>query len=308
MLDVKESEKNNSRVKKNADELANLKLLNSEISLASFKQYLYTGKLKDIENNENLEDLLLDLIVLATHFEIDELKYAVTNYLESIISTENVCHIFNLSGNSTLSNFCLMFMELHASKIIEQKNYRELSEERLSQLLNSSSFDVAEVEIFKVVKDWHEHNKLSYSETNVVNCIRFPLLGLKFLMSSEMKDSRMLTSEKYIEKLTSLPSDVTAFLRGTLRADENLALDTQGANLIEGDEYRHNLLEDNTNEQHQIQDRGYTSHEISEDDSNSILIELEKNFIINHITMRLYDLNERYDNTICILKQNTCFK
>ena len=275
-------------------ELGNIQLLNSEVSLASFKQYLYTGKIKDIEKNENsLEDSLLDLIVLASHFDISELQYAVTNYLESIISADNVCYIFSLSQNSTLREYCLMYMDLHASSIIEQKKYRELKAEQLVYLLRRDTFDVAETKIFAVVKDWHTHNNQNYIK-HVVDCIRFPLLGREFV-KSEVKDSGMLNAEELIDVFTALLDNSAHLFRGTLLVDTNLALDDMGADLIKGNEYRHNLLGDYTNERYQVQDSGYTSHTISDNYTNSILIELEKTFIINHIVLRLYDLNQRYD-------------
>ena len=303
LLDNEGLKNNDSR------ELGNLKLLNSEVSLAFFKQYLYTGKLKDIEKNENVEDLLLDLIMLASQFEIYDLEYAVTNYLESIISIENVCHIFNLSQNSTLHEFCLMFMDFHAIQIIEQNKYRELSTERIVELFSRDSFDVKETTIFTAVKDWHKYNNLSYIQS-VVDCIRFQFIEERFIKSSEVKNSGMLTLEEYSEVLRNQSANTTNSFRGTLSVDTNLALYEQGAVLIEGEEYNHGLLdnEDNDFKEYLFEKEAYTWHSISEDNNKSILIELERTFIINHIALHLWDFNERYDNTVRIFMQNTCFR
>ena len=255
---------------------------------------MYTGELIYIEKNKNSKDLLFDLYVLASHFEIYELENAVTIYLEEIISIDNVCNILNFSQKSKLRESCLMFMDSNASKIIEQKKYRELRDERLVDLFKRDSFDVAEKEIYTAVKDWHAHNKKNYIPS-VVECIRFQFIEEQFIRSSDIEKSGMLTLQRYNEILRNVSMNSNSFCRGTLNADNNLALESMGAELIEGEENKQGLLQDEDNEDYEYiaENEKFTCHSISEDNSKSILIGLEKTFIINHIELRLWDFNER---------------
>lgn len=78
--------------------------------------------------------------------------------------------------------------------------------------------------------------------------------------------------------------------RGCLLVDENVACLKLGAQVLQG-EMRNFLL--NGDVKNYDLERGYTRHTISDKNDTGILIKLKKEYIINHIKMLLWDLDDR---------------
>ena len=169
-----------------------------EVKAACFRlllQYIYTGKI--CLRNER-EESLIDLLGVCHQYGFVELERAVSNFLESILDIRNVCSIYDiaslyklaslqetcakyednslplsffLSKCETLTNkrFFFRFIDKHSAQIIKQQSLLQLSCESLACILSRDSFSAPEIDIFHVIRQWHElhaHNISSSSSSS----------------------------------------------------------------------------------------------------------------------------------------------
>ena len=160
----------------------------TETRAATFRlllQYIYTGKINLREEQQQQqqlqqqqsksilgtassggggggEDALVDLLGCAHKYGFVSLQHSVSDYLESILDIKNVCSIYDIAALYQLEKLertCARFIDRNCQTLIKSQSLLGLSETSLAQIIGRNSFCAPEVEIFHVVKRWHELNK-----------------------------------------------------------------------------------------------------------------------------------------------------
>ncbi len=130
-------------------------------------QYIYTGKLS--LRNER-EESLIDLLALVHQYGFVDLLKASSDYLESILNIENVCSIYDISSLYQLKSLeekCARFIDRNCATLLNHKTLLQLSCDSLASIIGRDSFCVREIDIFKIVKEWHEHNNVAESQATI---------------------------------------------------------------------------------------------------------------------------------------------
>lgn len=108
------------------------------------------------------EDSLVDLLGCAHKYGFVSLQHAVSDYLETILDIKNVCSIYDIAALYQLEKLertCVRFIDRNCLTLIKTQSLLALSESSLAQILARDSFCAPEVEIFNLIKRWHEINK-----------------------------------------------------------------------------------------------------------------------------------------------------
>jgi BTB/POZ domain-containing protein 9 len=140
-------------------------------------QYIYTGKLNMrgdelLQNSQQQQhvDALIDLLGCAHKYGFVSLQHAVSDYLESILDVKNVCAIYDIAALYALDKLertCVRFIDRNCVTLIRSQALLSLSQSSLAQILARDSFCAPELEIFHVVKRWHEVNKYVYLKVEI---------------------------------------------------------------------------------------------------------------------------------------------
>ncbi|CAF1228299.1 unnamed protein product [Rotaria sordida] len=278
--------------------------------------YIYTGQISLTKENE---DVLLDLLGLTHQYGFEQLENSLSIYIQSILSLNNVCIIYDTACLYKLNNLqehCALFIDNHAKEIIKTNEFLALSSEALSSIISRDSFYCPEIEIFYAVKNWHDYYYLNQQDQwksfdNIVSNIRLTLMSLNELLKivrySNLFDlNHILDAIDIIHTETNLSIDINnknnyKNYRGRLRLDENIATKAYDAQVIEGEVKQYLLDGDIINYD---LDRGYTRHLI--DDVHHICVKLDGPSIINHIKLLLWDKDARaYSYYIEVSVDNT---
>lgn len=190
----------------------------------------------------------------------------------------------------------------------------------MCDLLQRDSFCVTEIEIFRAVLRWWQHN--GYDEsfgkgevtdelTTVLNCVRLPLITLSELLN-EVRPSHLASADVILDALkfrtesrdsdlpyrgqlsmlihSILPSRINQYSTNILVPEVNVAHSRLGAQVLQG-EMRTALLDGETT--NYDMERGFTRHPI-EDGNAGIVVRLGQPSIINQIKVLLWDRDMRY--------------
>lgn len=254
-------------------------------------QYIYTGKI--VLKNEK-EESLIDLLGLVHQYGFVELEKSVSAYLESILDIKNVCSIYDISSLyqlKSLEETCARFIDKNSSVIIKQNSLFQLSCDSLASIIGRDSFCAPEIDIFNVVKDWHEHNNVKESKAQLIDNIRLPLMKLEELLN-EVRCSNLINSDVILDaiKLKHESNDMSLKYRGVLYPNENIATSRYQAIVVKG-EFKSALLDGDVN--NYDFDRGFTYHPIDDTNQNSIIVKLGNPTIFNQIKLLLWDKDIR---------------
>ncbi|KAI4466852.1 Galactose-binding-like [Holotrichia oblita] len=152
--------------------------------LRAFKillKYIYSGHMFMMTLKE---EVILDTLGLAHLYGFQDLETAISDILRQLLALKNVCAILDaahLYGLDQLVKVCHLFLDKHASEILQHESFLQLSQSSLVELLQRDSFFAPEVEIFKGVIAWCKINK--DDDDLVINCIRLPLITVTDLLS-----------------------------------------------------------------------------------------------------------------------------
>jgi BTB/POZ domain-containing protein 9 len=257
-------------------------------------QYIYTGK---ISFRNEKEELLIDLLGLVHQYGFIDLQKSTSDYLESILDIKNVCSIYDISSLYQLKHLeetCARFIDKNCTQLIKQNSLLQLSCESLATIISRDSFSASEIDIFNVVKDWHEnHSCLNKPRLNLIEKIRLPLMKMEELLN-EVRESNLINSDDILDaiKLKHESKDMSLKYRGVLNPNENIATNRYQAIVIKG-EFKSALLDGDVN--NYDFDRGFTYHPIDDSNSNSIIVKLGNPTIFNQIKLLLWDKDFRLE-------------
>lgn len=174
-----------------------------KIPLKAFKillKYIYSGNMSLAQmKTENV----LDTLGLANEYGFTELEKSISGYLREALSLTNVCAILDaarLYGLESLTNVCHNFMDTNATDVLNEENFKNLSQEALCGLLVRDSFFAPEVQIFVAVQKWSQNNRESADIESVVQHVRLPLMSLEQLLTV-VRPSGILDPDRLLDAI-----------------------------------------------------------------------------------------------------------
>nr|KAG5695211.1 hypothetical protein BaRGS_018333 [Batillaria attramentaria] len=260
------------------------------LAFAALLKYMYTGRMNLMEIKE---ENLLDILGLAHRFGFVELETSISDYLKATLSLRNVCCIYDLANIyslTSLCNVCKDFMDRHASDILVSEPFLALSLNSVRDLIMRDSFCAEEIDIFRAVCEWAEHNQ-GVDPTPILEVVRLPLMSMNQLLNV-VRDTGLVSSDSILDaiKLQTECRDMDLKYRGFLSPEENVSTTRQGAQVIRG-EMKAALLDGDV--QNYDLDRGFTRHPIDDNNGQGVTIMLGQRYIINTIKLLLWDRDMR---------------
>lgn len=262
-------------------------------------KFIYTGRinLRILTSNSQIS-LILDLLGLVNLFGYTELRKEISNFLKNSLRLSNVCNILDASRLyelNSLTNICYSFIDKNADELLEHETFKYLYKDSLIMLLDRDSFYVDEVKIFKSVQGWIEYNTDLKPDDikEVVSKVRLPLISTIDLLSV-VRSTKIINPDTLLDAIEVREQSKVQRLphRGRLYPEENVAVTKYGARVLAGIADGYSILDD-SNHPYDME-KGYTRHAItSKNDDSGIIVELGNIYIVNHIKLGLWDLDNR---------------
>lgn len=106
-----------------------------------------------------------------------------------------------------LQKCCLQFIEnkSHASQVLKHTSLLGLPEESLIGIISRDTFVVPEIEIFKAMQRWKEHNKKSVEDiSKLLKCIRLSEFSSAEQIFTEVEPTGLLDATSILEAVRIL--------------------------------------------------------------------------------------------------------
>ncbi|KAI2658080.1 BTB/POZ domain-containing protein 9 [Labeo rohita] len=255
-------------------------------------RYLYTGR---ATLSEAREETLLDFLGLAHRYGLQPLEGSICEFLRTLLSTRNVCLVFNEASLYCLTGLgeaCMAYMDRNATEVLKSDGFLTLSKSALLTIVRRDSFAASEKEIFKALCDWCHHNGDGPEAKEVMSAVRLPLMTLSEMLNV-VRPSGLLSPDDLLDAIQtrSESRDMDLNYRGMLIPEENIATMKHGAVVVKG-EMKSALLDGDT--QNYDLDHGFSRHPIEEEGrAAGIQVRLGQPSILNHIRLLLWDKDSR---------------
>ncbi|XP_061667814.1 BTB/POZ domain-containing protein 9 isoform X2 [Syngnathoides biaculeatus] len=253
--------------------------------------YLYTGR---ASLSSAREEVLLDFLGLAHRYGLQPLEDSTSDFLRTVLHTNNVCLVFDVASLyslSALGTACCSYMDKHAPDILNSDGFLTLSKTALLTVVRRDSFAATEREIFQALCRWCQQRCESGDTQEVMAAVRLPLMTLTEMLNV-VRPSGLLSPDHLLDaiKLRSESRYMDLNFRGMLLPEENIATMKHGAQVTKG-ELKSALLDGDT--QNYDLDHGFSRHPIEEDGRAGIQVKLGQPSIINHVRLLLWDKDSR---------------
>lgn len=253
--------------------------------------YLYTGR---ASLSSAREEVLLDFLGLAHRYGLQPLEDSTSEFLRTILHTNNVCLVFDVASLYSLSVLgaaCCAYMDRHAPDVLSSDGFLMLSKTALLTVVRRDSFAASEKEIFQALCRWCRQHVEGGDTQEVMAAVRLPLMTLTELLNV-VRPSGLLSPDDLLDaiKMRSESRNMDLNYRGMLIPEENIATMKHGAQVVKG-ELKSALLDGDT--QNYDLDHGFSRHPIEEDGRAGIQVKLGQPSIINHVRLLLWDRDSR---------------
>ncbi|XP_030200597.1 BTB/POZ domain-containing protein 9 [Gadus morhua] len=253
--------------------------------------YLYTGR---ASLSSAREEVLLDFLGLAHRYGLQPLEDSTSEFLRTVLHTNNVCLVFDVASLyslSALSTACCAYMDRHGPDVLGSDGFLTLSKAALLTVVRRDSFAATEKEIFLALSRWSRHHGDGEDSQEVMSAVRLPLMSLTEMLNV-VRPSGLLSPDQLLDaiKTRSESRDMDLNYRGMLVPEENIATMKHGAQVVKG-ELKSALLDGDT--QNYDLDHGFSRHPIEEDGRAGIQVKLGQPSIINHVRLLLWDRDSR---------------
>ncbi|XP_060595365.1 BTB/POZ domain-containing protein 2-like isoform X1 [Ruditapes philippinarum] len=166
-------------------------------------RFLYTDELYLSPDNA------FNILYAANKYMLDGLHEQCAKYLVNQVDAENVCDIYEKVKGYDLDNIvsltCLEYIRRHAWKVFKTGKFLNITRDTLSAILDSDILTGKEIEIFKAVKKWAEHQCVLHEKQttpeniqsfvgDTVYKVRFPLMSIEDFIE-EVQPSGVLSDE-----------------------------------------------------------------------------------------------------------------
>ena len=164
--------------------------------------YVYSGK---VYLGDKRDDTVLDLLGLAHKYGFLALESAIQGYLKSILSIQNVCHIYDASSlyqMAELTQTCQNFLDRNAVEVLSTAGFACLSITGLVDIISRDSFCAPEVQIFRAVLAWVKNNEDVSMEDlpSVLKHVRLALMSLHDLFHA-VRPSNLFSAESLLDAI-----------------------------------------------------------------------------------------------------------
>ncbi len=161
----------------------------------------------------------------------------------------------------------------------------------MASIISRDSFAANEIDIFMLVRDWHEENNVREARLELIEKIRLPLMKIEELLN-EVRLSNLINSDSILDaiKLKHESNDMSLKYRGVLYPNENVATSRYQAIVLKG-EFKSALLDGDAS--NYDLDRGFTYHPIDDANQHAIVVKLGSATIFNQIKLLLWDRDIR---------------
>lgn len=262
-------------------------------SLPAFElllKYIYSGRMNLAQLKE---EQILEILGLAHQYGFCELESSVSEFLKGILNICNVCLIYNnahLFQLDSLATVCCSFVDQNALGLLHHDSFLQLSARALKDMISRDSFCAPEVDIFRAVCNWAEHNP-GESLSDILCAVRLPLMTDGDLLHVVRPTGR-ISPDDILDALTAKLNcrDSNLNYRGHLLEEENVAVSKLNAQVLKG-EVRSALLDGDTTSYDM--EKGYTRHSIDENEGKGIVVMLGMPCIVNHMRLLLWDKDLR---------------
>ncbi|XP_037035105.1 BTB/POZ domain-containing protein 9-like isoform X2 [Bradysia coprophila] len=159
------------------------------VPLIAFKhvlRYIYTGC---VSLQEMDRETVLELLSLSDEYTIEELKSGITSYLKETVTINNCWTALNtvcLNQSKEMEAAVLHVLRQNTEAVLQSDDLKTFSSGSLRALLQRDTFFVAEIDLFKAVLKWRQHNTdvPDNDFQTIVSSIRFELVELEHLVST----------------------------------------------------------------------------------------------------------------------------
>ena len=126
---------------------------------------------------------ILDLFRAADYLRFVSLKLKLGEHLTNNIDIETVLQLYVFSQSYNMKNLydkCLEYIEKEPNAILKARDFIDLEEEYLIELISRDTFVVPESDILQSVLKWKEHNERSVEDMKeITKCIRLSRFTLE---------------------------------------------------------------------------------------------------------------------------------
>ncbi|XP_077443062.1 BTB/POZ domain-containing protein 9 [Stigmatopora argus] len=256
-------------------------------------RYLHTGR---ASLSSAREEVLLDFLGLAHRYGLQELEDSTSDFLRTVLRTDNVCLVFDVASLYSLEALgaaCCRYMDERAPDVLASDGFLALSKTALLTAVRRDSFAASEREIFQALCRWcRRGGAVDEEETReVMAAVRLPLMTLTEMLNV-VRPTGLLSPDQLLDaiKLRSESRNMDLNFRGVLVPEENIATMKHGAQVVKG-ELKSALLDGDT--QNYDLDHGFSRHPIEEDGRAGIQVKLGQPAIVNHVRLLLWDRDSR---------------
>ncbi|KAH9504161.1 BTB/POZ domain-containing protein 19 [Bulinus truncatus] len=150
----------------------------------------------------------VDVLATSLEYGIDDLRDLCVEYLQTNLSVSNACDVMQAAvtyNQNDLKEQALVFIEDNTSEVLKTKNFQEINEDTLVNILRSSKLMIDEIELYRAVKDWAvvsaslNGKQLHEVARDAVRLIRLPILKADELkdLEEENKKDRFLPVDSF---------------------------------------------------------------------------------------------------------------
>uniref|UniRef100_A0A672Q637 BTB domain containing 9 n=1 Tax=Sinocyclocheilus grahami TaxID=75366 RepID=A0A672Q637_SINGR len=237
-------------------------------------QYLYTGR---ATLSAAREEVLLDFLGLANRDGLQLLEDSTSEFLRTVLSTQNVCLVFDVASLYSLSALaaaCCSYMDRHAPDVLLSDGFITLTKFIVHIMAGDGNF--------LGYDDFCEKHNIICTKELYVSLLKAVPAGLVQLIKGALCYSPV------IRRLANLI--VSGINCAEQIPEENIATMKYGAQVVKG-ELKSALLDGDT--QNYDLDHGFSRHPLEEEGRAGIQVKLGQAFIINHIRILLWDRDSR---------------
>uniref|UniRef100_A0A182PEW5 BTB domain-containing protein n=1 Tax=Anopheles epiroticus TaxID=199890 RepID=A0A182PEW5_9DIPT len=190
-----------------------------KVPLQPFKillRYMYSGSLslKDMKDED-----ILDTLGLAIQYGFISVEKAIVKYLSLKLTVSNVCAVIDAARLFDLADLVATgekFADRHASDVLQDETFQNITFESLDHLLDRDSFDAPEIEIFHAVRKWCEAKPEDAEQRKkIYDKVRFPLLSHSEL-DTIVRPTGVLDADRLLDIVMEKEKSYGLYIRGTV--------------------------------------------------------------------------------------------
>ncbi|CEF64344.1 BTB/POZ-like domain and Coagulation factor 5/8 C-terminal type domain and Galactose-binding domain-like and BTB/POZ fold domain and BTB/Kelch-associated domain and BTB/POZ domain-containing protein [Strongyloides ratti] len=255
-------------------------------------KYLYTGK---IDFHSMSIDMAIDIFIISNKYAFEDLEELCTKYFKLNIEEKNICSLLMVClayDLKEVENLVLRYIDKHGNDILNLPEFLDIPGHCVENIISRNSFLADEENIFITIQKWLSVSKEreSFKEC-LTKHIRLPLLSIECLFGP-IRDSKLFDAndildaikEKYEKSYTNLNH------RCFVKKEYDVMLNRY--QIISGDNPSKLTLLPSYSHKMECENKA-TGHVIG-NDSEGVVIEFSNKYLINNITFRLLDFDQRY--------------